>query len=108
MANYSTTIEEATHAPADVARFFSLKSPASCLTRACPWTETVLYRFHGNIDGFYPAGGLAFGLAGNIYGMTIRGGSVGRGTVYELKRSSGREEKYSLQSYRRIRRGQPI
>jgi uncharacterized repeat protein (TIGR03803 family) len=68
---------------------FNLKAPAACPTPQCPWTETVLYFFQGNTDGFYPTGDLAFDPAGNIYGTTVQGGSVGPGTVYELKPANG-------------------
>jgi uncharacterized repeat protein (TIGR03803 family) len=68
---------------------FSLKPPATCQTKFCPSMETVLYRFKGNSDGFYPTGDLAFDAAGNLYGTTTQGGSVGPGTVYELKVSKG-------------------
>jgi uncharacterized repeat protein (TIGR03803 family) len=52
------------------------------------WTETVLYRFQGDIDGASP-GGLLLGGAGNLYGITESGGiytcySQGCGTVFEL------------------------
>jgi uncharacterized repeat protein (TIGR03803 family) len=52
--------------------------------------ETVVYRFTGGADGAYPAGGLIFDAAGNIYGVTGNGGDpkcsngLGCGTVYEL------------------------
>jgi uncharacterized repeat protein (TIGR03803 family) len=88
---YGTTVEGGNSAcPSGCGTVFSLKPPATCQTKFCPSTETVLYRFKGNSDGFYPTGDLAFDAAGNLYGTTIQGGSVGPGTVYELKPSKGR------------------
>ncbi len=71
---------------------YSLRPPAhvpfSALT---PWTETVLYAFHGGSDGRTPGyGAPAFDPNGNMYGTTELGGDVqdcgsnGCGTVYEL------------------------
>jgi len=55
------------------------------------WTETVLHGFDRK-DGAYPAVGLIFDAAGNLYGTTARGGASGKtcaegkgcGTVFEL------------------------
>ena len=56
-------------------------------------TETVLYRFTGvgNGDGAAPTSGLIMNRAGNLFGTTSHGGSVGvdgdssgNGTVFEL------------------------
>jgi len=60
-----------------------------------PWTETVIYKFHGQgaNDGGVPSGGLILDAAGNLYGVTAYGGSgdcvllglrAGCGTVYEI------------------------
>jgi uncharacterized repeat protein (TIGR03803 family) len=68
---------------------FKLQPPATaCKSALCAWTETVLYRFTGGSDGANPEGDLTFDQAGNIYGVTLRGGD-GYGVVYELKRSGG-------------------
>ena len=53
-------------------------------------TFTVLYAFHGNLDGVAPEGDLVRDLAGNIYGTTIDGG-IGNGTVFKLDKN-GREK----------------
>jgi uncharacterized repeat protein (TIGR03803 family) len=53
------------------------------------WTETVLYDFQGNNDGYYPTGNLAMDSSGNIYGTTYIGGAYGPGIVYELTNSGG-------------------
>jgi hypothetical protein len=39
------------------------------------WTETVLYSFTGGADGAYPAGSLAIGANGALYGATVLGGT---------------------------------
>ena len=53
------------------------------------WKEKVLYSFQGGTDGSLPAGGVIFDKAGNLYGLTIYGGSTDCppgwcGTIYEL------------------------
>ena len=50
------------------------------------WTETVLHSFisQTNQDGQGPAGSLVFDKAGNLYGLTIQGGTVNMGTVFEV------------------------
>jgi uncharacterized repeat protein (TIGR03803 family) len=89
---YGTTIAGGIQTcPSGCGTVLELRPPiASCQVTPCPWTETVLYRFKGNSDGFYPSGDLAFNPAGNIYGTTTQGGSIGPGTVYELKPSNGK------------------
>jgi hypothetical protein len=56
------------------------------------WKEKVLYSFQGlPNDGAYPAGGVVFDKAGNLYGATSSGGAdncpgIGQcGIVYQLK-----------------------
>ena len=49
------------------------------------WTKSVLYNFSGLNDGGYPAGGVVFDNAGNLYGVTYLGGVDGySGVVYQL------------------------
>ncbi len=48
------------------------------------WSESVLYSFAGETDGYLPAGSLIFDSAGNLYGTTYGGGSEGGGTVFKL------------------------
>src|SRR5579863_5957305 len=54
------------------------------------WKEKVLYSFQGIPDGAYPAGGVVFDKAGNLYGATGWGGAkdcisiLQCGTVYQL------------------------
>ncbi len=51
------------------------------------WTEKVVYTFQGGSDGRYPAAGLIFDSAGNLYGSTFLGGDGQGGTVFELSPS---------------------
>jgi len=58
-------------------------------------TETVLYAFHGGLDGIDPKGGLMVDAAGDLYGTTEAGGGTGCGgtgcgTVFEIA-PGGRE-----------------
>jgi uncharacterized repeat protein (TIGR03803 family) len=48
------------------------------------WTETVLYSFQNQSDGWFPYAGLVKDSAGNLYGTTSDGGNEGGGTVFEL------------------------
>jgi len=67
---------------------FRLTPPAAiCHAVSCPWTETVIYRFTGGVDGDQPGyGDLIFDQAGNIYGTTVQGGAHQQGTVFKLTR----------------------
>jgi hypothetical protein len=58
-------------------------------TASAEWKEKVLYSFQGGTDGSLPAGGVIFDKAGNLYGLTIYGGSTACppgwcGTFYQL------------------------
>ena len=53
------------------------------------WSETVLYSFTGGADGSQAFGTLIRDAAGNLYGTTVDGGSLGQGTVFELSQSAG-------------------
>ena len=48
------------------------------------WAEKWLHQFGEGTDGKAVVGNLAFDSAGNLYGVTIEGGTYGQGTVYEL------------------------
>jgi uncharacterized repeat protein (TIGR03803 family) len=51
------------------------------------WTEKVLYRFcsiTNCADGISPVGGLVFDKDGDLYGVTVWGGGMNDGTVFEL------------------------
>jgi len=64
-------------------------SPTACQAALCPWSESVLYRFQGGTDAFYPTGDLAFDSTGAIYGTTYIGGTGGPGTVWKLTPTGG-------------------
>lgn len=58
------------------------------------YTFSVIYRFQGGTDGSYPNTPLVADSHGNLYGMTLEGGSCqfnvdGCGTVFELRPSTG-------------------
>jgi uncharacterized repeat protein (TIGR03803 family) len=48
------------------------------------WVLTTLYAFKGMPDGANPYGGLIWDKAGNLYGTTYYGGTVGMGTTFQL------------------------
>jgi uncharacterized repeat protein (TIGR03803 family) len=49
------------------------------------WTETILHSFVADgVDGIEPYSGLTIDSAGNLYGTTVAGGSVGAGTVFDV------------------------
>lgn len=53
------------------------------------WNETVLHNFNQQMQlnaGENPSGGLIFDHSGNLYGVTLYGGTDNAGTVYELAR----------------------
>src|SRR5580658_9211707 len=58
-------------------------------TFAAAQQESVLHSFGTSPDGRYPAAGLVFDSAGNLYGMTGDGGGYNYGTVFELTPNAG-------------------
>jgi uncharacterized repeat protein (TIGR03803 family) len=86
---------------------FRLRPAATaCKTALCPWSETVLYRFTGALDGGEPSGAVTFDQAGNIYGTTAQGGPQSGncflgscGTVYKLTSSNGNWTESVLYSF---------
>jgi uncharacterized repeat protein (TIGR03803 family) len=49
------------------------------------WTEKVLHNFNQtSADGVNPSGNVIFDKSGNLYSVTLNGGSSGHGTVFEL------------------------
>jgi uncharacterized repeat protein (TIGR03803 family) len=53
-----------------------------------PWVETVLYRFTGGSDGYWPTAALVADNSGNLYSTTSAGGVNDNGTIFELQRPS--------------------
>lgn len=53
------------------------------------WTQTTLYDFTGGKNGGSPANGLAFDVAGNLYGTTQYGGTDTVGNVFKLAPTNG-------------------
>jgi uncharacterized repeat protein (TIGR03803 family) len=52
------------------------------------WSETILYNFGASsTDGQGPAAGLVMDKTGNLYGVTVWGGTYGDGTAYKLSPS---------------------
>ncbi len=58
--------------------------------------ETVLYAFTGGADGSAPNWGLISDPAGNLYGTTTEGGTVGGGVIYKLDTTGHETVLYSF------------
>ncbi len=58
--------------------------------------ESVIYSFAGNPDGAYPLATLIIDSAGNLYGTTTSGGSVGVGTVFSVSPAGVERTLYSF------------
>ncbi len=71
-----------------------------CRMVLCSWTETVIYRNNSLSDPSVLIGGVIVDNTGNVYGMSVGGGTNGCGAVYELSSSGGTYtlgEPYSFQ-----------
>jgi len=68
---------------------FRLDPAEDCNGSLCIGTETVLYRFQGDQDGYFPYASVVFDSEGNLYGTTYQGGAYGVGTVYKLTQTDG-------------------
>jgi uncharacterized repeat protein (TIGR03803 family) len=75
---YGTTYDGGTY---DYGTVFELKP-----STGGAWTEAVLHSFdnRGGVQGYWPAAGLVFDAAGNLFGTTVLGGAYGEGTVFGL------------------------
>jgi uncharacterized repeat protein (TIGR03803 family) len=62
--------------------------PTACGSVQCPWGETIIYRFPGNVDGAFPSAPFIVDSSGILYGEAL-GGTNGQGIVYTLQ-STGR------------------
>jgi hypothetical protein len=64
------------------------------------WTESVLYTFTGQGDGYAPEGALSLDAAGNLYGATeyygYNNSDGGLGLIFELSPQPEGEWKYSV------------
>jgi len=64
------------------------------------WTETVLHKFLWDKNGAIPTGNIVFDKAGNLYGITIAGGTGycygGCGVVYKLAPQASGKWKYTV------------
>jgi uncharacterized repeat protein (TIGR03803 family) len=53
-------------------------------THICAASEKTLHAFGAGLDGAFPNASLVWDADGNLYGTTTNGGSLNRGTVFEL------------------------
>jgi uncharacterized repeat protein (TIGR03803 family) len=64
------------------------------------WSETLLHTFNGSgADGSGPSGNLIFDASGNLYGVTISGGTQGEGTAFELTPGTSQWTETTLHSF---------
>ena len=54
------------------------------------YKETILYSFHGEVDGCHIVSGVVLDSAGNLYGTAPRCAAYNDGTVYQLQRSGSK------------------
>jgi len=59
-------------------------------------TFTLLYSFQGGTDAVNPLGNLILDESGTLYGTTRSGGTIGRGTVFEVSQSGEETVLYSF------------
>jgi uncharacterized repeat protein (TIGR03803 family) len=67
-------------------------------------TYEVIYSFCPKgtecVDGAYPKSGLVVDKCGNLYGMTVAGGSSGNGTIFRISRSGSKWTETVLHSFK--------
>jgi len=63
------------------------------------WTESLIYKFMGENDGWHPVAGFSIDAAGNLYGTTYEGGAGSQGTVDELSPSNSGWTETTLYSF---------
>jgi uncharacterized repeat protein (TIGR03803 family) len=81
--------------PAALALALALVFAAGAVSTAQAQTYSVLHSFQCAPDGAYPQAGLVADKAGNLYGTTIDGGTLGDGAVFKLT-PGGTETVYSF------------
>jgi uncharacterized repeat protein (TIGR03803 family) len=67
-------------------------------TSAWAGSETVLYQFMGDQDGYTPQAGVLF-MKGKIYGTTFNGGAPEWGTVFQLTRTQSGWTKKTIYAF---------
>jgi uncharacterized repeat protein (TIGR03803 family) len=86
-------------------------NPKGCQNQGCGTVfqiasggaETVLYRFKGGNDGWFPVGNLQQDASGNLYGTTEYSGNTGRcsgtgcGTVFKISTGGAKSTLYTFQ-----------
>jgi len=72
-----------------VTAVLSQSAQAQTPTASVAWNEKVLHNFGNGTDGGNPYAGLIRSTAGYLYSTTTTGGTLGRGTVFELARTVG-------------------
>ncbi len=70
------------------------------LSAAQAQTYSILFNFSGGLSGAYPYDGLTMDRAGNFYGTTYDGGSLGMGMVFKLTNHNGSWTFSPLYSFR--------
>ena len=80
-ALYGTTAGGGEEWPYLYGTVFKLTPPSA---GSSDWTEQVLLHLPGGASGDGPSGGVIFGPAGSLYGLTIAGGTKESGVAYRL------------------------
>ena len=62
-------------------------------------TFKVLHEFNGQTDGALPQGALLQDAAGNLFGTTFAGSSIGEGTVYKLDSRGAESVLFSFNAF---------
>lgn len=63
------------------------------------WTESLIYRFMGENDGWHPYAGMSLDASGNLYATTYEGGAGGGGTIDQLSPSGSGWTENTLYSF---------
>jgi uncharacterized repeat protein (TIGR03803 family) len=74
----------AIYGPAGGGRYGNGSGDGALFKLSASGKETVLHSFGSGSDGVIPSGGLVEDSKGNVYGVTIQGGSHGLGTIFRV------------------------